>query len=203
LLISFATFRAVDEKRKGGVSIIGVVSELALPTTLYLIAVLAIYLIACAPFFAASVAIAIYARDIVLATRIVTYSVIVISAAFGFFLQFSPYELIIERKGPLECIWNSFAIVRRSFLETIVFFFITTSIEWLVELPFLIVLYLIFGLALVAMIAVSAALSSAVGLAAAAVVGGAVFLVWAVLYKATHNSIVLPLTYRYWRRIRK
>jgi hypothetical protein len=128
----------------------------------------------------------------------------VIAAIVYLFTQFAIFELLIGRNGAIESYKKGFHIVKKKFLETVVFSFALWAVEIAISIP--LILMVICLLALLGAGAILAmwllALEMTVVWAAAAV---AVFVlvILAFIFTAIKTAIMYSAQYVYWNKIRK
>jgi hypothetical protein len=133
---------------------------------------------------------------------------VLIILIIAFFLQFSLYEMVIADKGVFECIINSVYLVKRNFIETIVFYIARAAIEWIVEVPFMLVLWGLFAVGLLVLggsgilIGMAMAGASTAILVATLALGAVFFIGYMILYTTVSETVLLPLVYRYWTTLK-
>ncbi|MEM5814782.1 MAG: hypothetical protein QXD77_03110, partial [Candidatus Aenigmatarchaeota archaeon] len=102
--------------------------------------------------------------------------------------------------GGLGCVWASFLLVRKNFLETVVFFLIRSGVAGIVQLPFGIVLFVLVLGGLMVLVPISMLQGVFVYIAMA--VGAVILLLYMLLVSSVDDTVMLPLTYQYWKAIR-
>ncbi len=206
-LFTLALYKVVEEQHgaKQKVGIIGVAKEKAVPAIIYGLIVAAIYAVVLIPFGLVGLGVTI-ATGIMVIGPFVQLGLVLVSVLVGFFLQFTLFELVLEDKGPLESMRASFGLAKRNFWETVVLYIIRAVLGWFVSLPFIILL-VIAGVTVVIIGIIGGVTAAMVGGASILAVGGLVLLVllavpFLLAYRTADETVVLPLTYRYWRTIR-
>jgi hypothetical protein len=206
-LFTLALYKVVEEQHgaKQKVDIIGVAKEKAVPAIIYGLIVAVIYAVVLIPFGLVGLGVTVV-TGIVVIGPFVQLGLVLVSVLVGFFLQFTLFELVLEDKGPLESMRASFGLAKRNFWETIVLYIIRAVLGWFVSLPFIILLVIaIFAVVIISIIGgVTAAM---VGGGSLLAIGGIALLVlfmvpFLLAYRTTGDTVLLPLSYRYWRTIR-
>ncbi len=208
-LFSLAAYKIVHEQHttKRSVSILDVAARKARTFIGYLIVVILLFAIAMVP-FGVTAFLASGTTEAAFVIDFVEASAVLIIIIMAFFLQFSLYEMVVADKGVFECIINSVYLVKRNFIETIVFYLVKAAIEWIVEVPFMLLLWGLFAVGLIVLggsgILIGMAMAGApIALLAAALAFGAVFFIgYMILYTTVSESILLPLVYRYWTTLK-
>lgn len=206
-LFRLASYKVVDEEHgaKQKVDIIGVAKQKAVPAIIYSVIVFASYAIVIIPFGLAGFGLtALTAINVV--SPFIQFGAWLVSIVLGFFLQFAMFKLVLADKGAVESIKASLGLVKRNFWETVVFYIILAVLGGFVLLPFMILLVIATFAAMIIFL---------VGGVTAAVVGGAQVLLlvgialallfiipFSLVLNATNDTVLLPLSYRYWRTIR-
>ena len=217
-LLWLASFKVVEEQygSKRKVSVLGVASENALNFFVFCFVTLLAFCICLLPFLAvgivlSGVAVVAWGDLFHAIDRIIDFgsaAIALVAIVFSFFLQFSLYEMVLERKGPLECIRESFSLVRKNFWETVIFYFVKTGVSYLVSLPFTI------ALVIVAAIFIFIALSVSLGgllfspglsvlLFVFIILGLVGYVIWEILSSAADDTAIISLEYKYWRTIKQ
>jgi len=208
-LFSLAAYKIVHEQHttKRSVSIPGVAAEKA-PTFIgYLVVVILIFGVAMVP-FGVTAFLASGTTEAAFVIDFVEASAVLIIVIIAFFLQFSLYEMVIADKGVFECITNSFYLVKRNFIETVVFYLARAAIEWIVEVPFMLVLWGLFAVGLLVfsgsglLIGMAMAGASIAILAITVVLGAVFFVGYMIIYTTVSETVLLSLVYRYWSTLK-
>lgn len=208
-LFALAGYKIVHEQHttKRSVSIPGVAAEKA-PTFIgYLIVVILLFGVAMVP-FGVTAFLASGTAEYAFVMNFVETSAVLIIIIMAFFLQFSLYEMVIADKGVFECIINSVYLVKRNFIETIVFYLARAAIEWIVEVPFMLLLWGLFAVGLLVLggsgLLIGMAMAGAsIAILAISVAFGIVFFIgYMILYTTVSETVLLPLVYRYWTTLK-
>ena len=210
-LISLASYKVVEEQQnnKREVNILGVALENALPFILYGVIIVSIYVLAIIPFLGAGILLGGFSLTALqLLMTFFEFAFVLISVAIGFFLQFAIYEIVLAGKWPVEAIRESVSLVKNNFVETLVFFFVRAAINWIVQIPFTIVLYVVIFAGFISVLGgalAASALSPTILLVIFALAGiiGVIFLIaYLLVYSTTEDTVMIPLTYNYWKRLK-
>ena len=121
----------------------------------------------------------------------------------GFVLQFSLFELVIAKAAVLQSMGRSVSIVRRTGMETMLFYIIggifSTIVQILLSIPALVLIFL----PLWVLMNAEAQFSNPNLIFPLIIFGGLYVFAILVVFMAAKLTITLPINYYYWRMARK
>ena len=137
---------------------------------------------------------------LVLATQFYYYLALFL---IGFVLQFSLFELVVARAAVLQSMGKSVSIVRRTGIETLLFYIIggifSTIVQILLSIPALALIFL----PLWVLMNSEAQFSNPNLIFSLIIFGGIYVLAVLVVFMAAKLTITLPINYYYWRMARE
>lgn len=125
----------------------------------------------------------------------------VVAAVVYLFTQFAIFELLIGKRGIIESFGNSFSIVKKNPIETIVFSFVLWTVETAVQVPFIIVgvggaVLLLFVMGFIGTI-------SPIMMIPLVLIALIAILILYLLYVTVTTALVFSAQYIYWNKIRE
>lgn len=120
----------------------------------------------------------------------------------GFVLQFALFELVVARAAIIQSMGRSVGIVKKTFVDTLVFYILIGIFSFIVQLVLLIPTAIAVLVPLAIGLAIAAAAGPAVGLALLAIGILYLFLIL-VVYSSAKLTATLPISYHYWKMARE